>query len=586
MNKLKQLIGWDNADMPLENKLFNAVAFIIGLSMILCITCNIFTGFDWYLNSILVCIALMSALVYYKSRYAGYSEKTVLIYVAFGLVLFIPGWFLNGGINSSTPQTGMFLAALIIILVERKHHALFIAVIIGIFIGCYIVEKQFPQLMAYSNSMPSDDMDMLIASILNIFIIGLLISVLKRTHQFDKDKMVEQSEELRASQKELSIAKDQAEAATFAKSNFLANMSHEIRTPLNGIIGTAQLLSRSNTQFPEQQELLQTLQSSSNLLINIISDILDLSKIEADKLVLNPTIFNIRDCIKTVISICRPGIVGVKKNITLNYTVDDRLTPYIKADESRLQQILVNLIGNAIKFTDEGSVSLDIIVADNRDGVQDVVFHVSDTGIGIGHEALAQLFKPFTQVNTSALRKYGGTGLGLSICKKLVEIMNGRIWVESEENRGSVFSFNLPLPVAEGGLTDTKPTVDVTDYQYKPLRILLAEDNMMNQLIAKRIFEKIGYVLDFADNGLQALNKLEQQQYDLIFMDIQMPEMDGLEATKRIIEKYGDKAPPIIAMTANVLSENEIECREAGMKDFLSKPFTIDRLESIIHRWG
>ena len=586
MNKLKQLIGWDNADMPLENKLFNAVAFIIGLSMILCITCNIFTGFDWYLNIILACIGLMSALVYYKSRYAGHTEKTVLIYVTFGLLLFIPGWFLNGGINSSTPQTGMFLAALIIILVERKYHTLFIAVIIGIFIGCYIVEKQFPQLMAYSNSMPSDDMDMLVASILNIFIIGLLISVLKRTHHFDKDKLVEQSEELRASQKELSIAKDQAEAATFAKSNFLANMSHEIRTPLNGIIGTAQLLSRSNTQFPEQQELLQTLQSSSNLLINIISDILDLSKIEADKLVLNPTVFNIRDCIKTVISICRPGIVGAKKNITLNYTVDDKLTPYIKADESRLQQILVNLIGNAIKFTDEGSVSLDVIVADNRDGVQDVVFHVSDTGIGVGHEALAQLFKPFTQVNTSALRKYGGTGLGLSICKKLVEIMNGRIWVESEENRGSVFSFNLPLPVAEGALTDTKPTVDVTDYQYKPLRILLAEDNMMNQLIAKRIFEKIGYVLDFADNGLQALNKLEQQQYDLIFMDIQMPEMDGLEATKRIIEKYGDKAPPIIAMTANVLSENEIECREAGMKDFLSKPFTIDRLESIIQRWG
>ena len=294
----------------------------------------------------------------------------------------------------------------------------------------------------------------------------------------------------------------------------------------------------------------------------------------------------IRDCIKTVISICRPGIVGAKKNITLNYTVDDKLTPYIKADESRLQQILVNLIGNAIKFTDEGSVSLDVIVADNRDGVQDVVFHVSDTGIGVGHEALAQLFKPFTQVNTSALRKYGGTGLGLSICKKLVEIMNGRIWVESEENRGSVFSFNLPLPVAEGALTDTKLIPDTIDYQYKPLRILLAEDNMMNQLIAKRIFEKIGYVLDFADNGLQALNKLEQQQYDLIFMDIQMPEMDGLEATKRIIEKYGDKAPPIIAMTANVLSENEIECREAGMKDFLSKPFTIDRLESIIQRWG
>lgn len=584
MEKLKRIIGYGDPALSLENKLFNAIALFICLNNVISVSVNVFLGFSWGLILANLFVLSFSAFAYYRSRFVRYSEKTAYIYIGLGIAAMFPGWFYNGGISGSTTQIGIFLIVLITLLVKQRYHYIFIALLCAVFVTCYQLEKIHPEWVTGAGSKASAEFDLITSAVINIVLVGLLIGFIKKSHESDKRDLIKKSEELQQSQVELRSSKEEAEAATFAKSNFLANMSHEIRTPLNGIIGASQLLSRS-ALTPEQHELLQTLQSSGHILINIISDILDISKIEADKLTITPVATNIRHCVKTIIDISQPGITNLRKPINLSYHVDDNVSQFVKVDEGRLQQILVNLIGNAIKFTDEGAVTVTVKGAEIKDGIQDISFHVKDDGIGISQESLTQLFKPFTQVNTTALRKYGGTGLGLSICKKLVELMGGKIWAISKEAKGSVFIFNLPLQITSGDLPAETKTDNKETFRYRPLKILLAEDNKMNQLIASKIFKKVGYSIDIAENGVEAILMSDKQHYDLIFMDVQMPEMDGLQATRTIIKKQGKNAPPIIAMTANVLSEDENECATAGMKDFVSKPFTFERLENVIQKW-
>ncbi|MDX5346708.1 MAG: response regulator [Hymenobacteraceae bacterium] len=379
-------------------------------------------------------------------------------------------------------------------------------------------------------------------------------------------------------EEELKAAKEVAEQSVKIKERFLANMSHEIRTPMNGIIGLSKVLQKS-TLNAEQQKYLKAIQTSADNLLVIINDLLDISKIEADKIHFEEVEFNILDLIQDTVNLLEPK--AQDKNNTLKAFTDARVPALLVGDPGKLRQVLINLLGNACKFTKDGTITLTTERLSDSSGHVILEFEVKDNGIGIAPEKLELIFDSFTQASSDTTRKFGGTGLGLTISKKLVEMQGGAINVSSEPGVGSIFTFTLAFKKSEGqGKANLAEETQALDpVKLGSLKVLLAEDNQINQLLVDKIITDWGFSLDIAENGKVALEMAAKKPYDLILMDMQMPEMDGYEAIQQLRQMQNKLATiPVIALTAHATKGEIDKCLNAGANAFLSKPFDPDDL--------
>jgi two-component system, sensor histidine kinase len=412
-------------------------------------------------------------------------------------------------------------------------------------------------------------------------VVTTLTSEQERTQQLNRDLRAENEHRQRI-EVELREARDRAENESHAKSEFLATMSHEILTPMNGVMGMLELL-KGTPLSPPQREQVDTAASSAENLLRMLNDILAFSKMETGQMDLEATPFLPQKLIEEVVELMRPRASA--KSVALLLQAESASDARVLGDATRFRQVVLNLVSNAIKFTPQGSVELTLITSPEPGRKLRIILEVCDTGPGLSEDMRAKLFEPFSQADSSMSRRHGGAGLGLAISQKLMQRMGGKISVESRSSQGSRFTLTLVLPVAGGSTKATPLSLGSTEPLLFQGRILVVEDDRVNQRVITLMLERLGLQCHVVENGLTALEVLRQGTWDLVFMDCQLPGLNGFETTRQAIALLGDRTPPIIALTANVRPEDREACRAAGMADFLGKPVRVDGLRACLSRW-